>query len=230
MSERHLSPQDRALLTDLVNGDRTENDPQVRARLAVSRGFAAEVAAIRSVTTALQQDGAVRRGEIAAAQAAVTAADVAHARAMIAQHLPRRRRLRLGHLLAAAAAVVMLSAVTWVCLHRAAASDPDPTLGTPVDRSMLPRGEVRAEQLATFRWVDATGNGSWLLAVYPARDGRKTGYEPLFPEQRIIGDEWQPTTEQIERMRAAGEFIWELTPVRDNATGGTTRAEVRCSH
>jgi|KBSSwiStaDraftv2_1062776.scaffolds.fasta_scaffold366382_2 hypothetical protein len=227
MSEQNLSARDRELLASLVNGDRTPEDPQVRERIAASPEFAHEVAAVQSITAALQQDGALRRAEIEGAAAAVTAADVALARTMIRHHLPRRFWRRPGPWFVAAAAVLMLSAGTWVCWHRAAASEPDYTLATAVKRGMKPSGEVGADELRTFRWEDPTPGGSWLVAVYPARDGRKTGYEPLLPEQRIIGNQWQPTPEQIETMRNAVDLVWELTPVGDGR-GATSGASVHC--
>ncbi len=228
MSEAATDDHDRRLLADLLSGDRSETAPEVLARLRARPDLAAELAALRELAGALQDDGADRRAELVAAQLAVTDADVAAARSAIARHFTPRRRWRAWPWLAAAALALLLVLVARERPVREPRVD-DPTLATDSVFGLEPRGDTPASALSRFHWSAPAHGGYWRLVMYAARNGEKIDTEPLLSTPPITANEWQPSEEQLARLRTAREFLVELTLVRDRRAGQPERVFVRCS-
>lgn len=147
-SERELPPALAALLEAVLAGDRTTDDPEVRAAMA-EPAFATAVRALSEVRDALAEFGTDSRKSTAGA---VTATD----RGLVAAALNRvptsRRRWPFGKAVLALAAALLLAVVAWMLWHRQ--PPPDPQQLGPGDLSLVaPEAGARLSAGATVTWA-----------------------------------------------------------------------------
>lgn len=172
----HLSEDDRALLAEVLGGERRDTDPAVQRRLREHPPLASELAALREVAGRFAAEFGEQRAEIAQAHGEVSAHDVARARAAVADWRERqlvavpRRRAVWWSLVAA----LVLAALVLAWQLRAPVR-PNEALGG----GGVPIEAVRDDdgRLLRLRWPSAKvpPNGSFTLEVAPAVGGQSSG-------------------------------------------------------
>jgi hypothetical protein len=232
MTDEDFDLADRALLAELLAGDRPPHDPAVAERLARNPALAAELARLTALGDALGAVGHERHAALAAARAEVTDADLAIARrAVAAAHTeakPRRARARF----LAAAAIVLVALIGYAVLHGRGQPPDDTILGPgPAEFGMAPHGVVAQGALTAFTWrTPTTPGGAWRITVYPAQDGQPTSFTPVFVVDELEGNAWQPDPTRLAALRELAAFCWDLTALdRDGQALRSARAFVRWS-
>lgn len=202
------------LLTDLLDGVRAADDPEVRALLRRHPELEDELAWMRELRGKMERAGSQAASEIAEAtgaaldaqgQAALASARIRFASESDASSSVRDRR-RGAWLLAAA---ILVGVSTWWLLaggDNKAGSDPgknERVLSDASSAGLEPQGV--AGEWTAFSWPERPAPGQYFRVRVLRADGSLVVESPELAARR-----WQPSAREMETIRAMDRFRWEL--------------------
>jgi hypothetical protein len=215
MTDQPLDETERALLAELLAGERAETETEIMDLLRRRPALRTELSTLGELAGGLDRGGAERAAEIEEARGSVTEDDIAAARRVLGTLPPRQRgTTRRTWIAIAAVAAGLLLALLALWPSGGSTGTSDPRLGAPTrdDIVLAPRGPVAFE---VFTWHSTTGKpivpagGHLRIVVYRVQDGHKTD-EVLLDKSELEGKEWRPSPELLLPVREAREFAWEL--------------------